>query len=335
MSTIQEANDVYNRHGLTELAKRGVAESLKKFSSPYKHLETEDRWLGARYYGNFAGFHNNVGGNLAELKNRRSTTYLDASSVNATSDTMESAMELRHHGYTELGNIYESDVISDVVSTYNTLLEQEDKTKISHSNDPGDGNVYIKGVGKPQEKYFPEAGQLLTDKIENILKHYYRSHVQVRSFRAYQTRHVPPDIMKSTEVYNNYWHCDGKTSDHIKLFVCLSDITEEDGPLHIMPKKYTKNLSKIRPEFDREVDGEPGGIVDDYGSPVTLTGEAGTVMLANTQTCLHRAGVPDEGHTRDLIQFYIAPASKPLPDNWIEHELEGADQNVWGRLLKY
>jgi hypothetical protein len=335
MSTIQKVNDVYNHHGLAELAKRGVSETLRYLSSSYERFDAEDRWLGAKYYGNFAGFHNNLGGELAEFKNRKFSPRFVSSSADSISEEQEAAMELRHNGYTVLGNIYESNLIDQITTRYNELIEQDEHTQVAHTNDPGDGNVYLRGIKPPQEQHFPEVSQLFTDKIEDVLKHYYRSQVQIRSYRAYRTRHVPQDLMERTEVYNNYWHCDGKTSDHIKLFVCLSDITEKDGPLHIMPKKYTKNLSKLRPQFDRETDGEPGGVVDENGTPVTLTGRPGTVMLANTQSCLHRAGVPDEGHTRDLIQFYLAPSSTPLSDNWIDQKLEGADPSVWGRLLKY
>ncbi|MFC7071960.1 phytanoyl-CoA dioxygenase family protein [Halovenus rubra] len=335
MSSLEQANEVYNKYGAYELMKRGISEGLRHLSAPYENLQTEDQWVGAKYYGNFAGFHNNFGGNLAETKCRTASGNPPQIETTQESEELEAAMELRHNGYTKIGNIYDEDVIDEVVSRYNNIIENKEHTKSSHSNDPGDGNVYIRGIDSPQEEYFPEAEQLVTEKVKNILRNYYRSHIQIRNLRAYRTHHIPPELMESKEVYNNHWHCDGKTSDHIKLFVCLGETTEEDGPLHIMPKKYTREYAKRNASFDRETDGAPNNVVEEHGEPVKFTGVAGDVMLANTQTCLHRAGVPDEGRSRDLVQLYIAPSSEPLPENWIDSELEGADPNVWSRLLKY
>jgi hypothetical protein len=49
---------------------------------------------------------------------------------------------------------------------------------------------------------------------------------------------------------------------------------------------------------------------------VKFTGDAGSAILANTEHCFHRAGFPDEGNIRDIIQFQFTPARDPLSDNW-------------------
>lgn len=335
MSTIQRANELYSRYGLSELLRRGVGEAARQLTAPYRYLDGPDRWLGAKYYGNHAGFHNNVGGDIAELKCRLRSRAATRS-LAASEEARASAVELREHGYAMLGNVVDPETLETVIARYETILEEGTNTRVnSSSHDPGDDEVYLRGVAAPQEEHFPEALRLVTDEVVDVMRAYYRAHAQVLSFRAYRTHHIPPEIMDSTEIYNNFWHCDGKTTDHIKLFVCLSETTEEDGPLHVMPKPSTRTFSKQRPTFDRDRDGEPGGMVDQSGDAVTLTGPPGTAMLANTQSCLHRAGVPDPGHSRDLMQFYMAPSPTPMPDSWAEQGLDGAVQPVWSRLVRY
>ncbi|MDR9432209.1 MAG: hypothetical protein RI568_16135, partial [Natronomonas sp.] len=240
----------------------------------------------------------------------------------------------RSQGYVDLGTPYDEAALSRVNDRYNELLESGEHTRVVHTNDPMNGETYILGIDDVG-KHLPEVSALLTDDIIKTLQAYYNAHIQIRTIRAYRTYHVPDDVMRETEVYNNNWHFDGKSTDHTKLFVCLDDTSEDDGPLHIMPKDDTREIVTRRPGFDRDVDGLPNGFVDETGSAVTLTGPAGTAMLGTTQSCLHRAGVPSEGHQRDLVQFYIAPSSKPLPDDWIDRELGGTRQHVVERLLEY
>jgi len=146
---------------------------------------------------------------------------------------------------------------------------------------------------------------------------------------------APEEIYRKTQMHAENWHTDGKSTDHTKLFVTLSDTTEADGPLHIVPKDDLKTVAKHTVPFDQAVDGKPGGAVDQLADPVTLTGERGTAMLSNTTVCIHKAGNPDPGHTRDIIQFYMAPSHKPWPRGW-DTSMMGNTHNggVW-RLYKY
>jgi len=59
-------------------------------------------------------------------------------------------------------------------------------------------------------------------------------------------------------------------------------------------------------------------VLEDPNHVVKAIGPTGTAMLCNTELCLHRAEIPEEGHFRDIIQFQFGSSKKPLVDNWIE-----------------
>jgi hypothetical protein len=48
-----------------------------------------------------------------------------------------------------------------------------------------------------------------------------------------------------------------------------------------------------------------------------MEGSAGTACLANVARCLHRAGVPKAGHTRDILLLAFRPATRPLAPGWL------------------
>ena len=50
-----------------------------------------------------------------------------------------------------------------------------------------------------------------------------------------------------------------------------------------------------------------------------MIGPAGTSFLGNVTRCLHKAGIPEKGHVRDQIQFFIESSDVPLPKDWIKN----------------
>lgn len=272
-----------------------------------------DTRLSAHIYKNFAGFQPNLAGNLAITKAKLGT---DSTSIQSRSE----GRECKKQGFFEFGQQYDEELINTITEKYENLLDEEEHTVPRQNNDPGNGEVYARQI-KQQSllEHVPEIKELLTDRIKETIRGYYAAHFQIRGVYAYRTHHIPEEILTDTEVYNDHWHADGRTTDHLKLFVCLSDVSEQDGPLHILSRSDTAEIASAMPNFERYRDGTPGGHIDEISDPVTLTGPAGTAMLGNTQLCLHRAGVPDPGHHRDLLQIYIAPASEPLPVNWHEN----------------
>lgn len=294
-------------------------------------FEKLDTRLSAHVYKNFAGFQPNLAGNLAIKKAKlRSSDVSD--------DRATKGRECRRRGYFEFGQPYDEDLVETIKRKYRDLLSQPEHTVPRQNTDPGNGEVYARQIKQDSLlQNLSEVRELITDRIKETVRGYYGSYFQIRGVYAYRTRHIPEDIMNETEVYNDHWHADGRTTDHLKLFVCLSDVSEADGPLHILSREETADIASRMPGFDRSRDGSPNGPIDEMSNPVTLTGPAGTAMLGNTQLCLHRAGVPDEGRERDLLQIYTAPASKPLSDDWHQNISSSGNlsQGHFSRLFDY
>lgn len=335
MSTLGRAVNSYREQGPIQFTKESSRYLFEKggrrlFSGP---IQSANAVLGARLYSNCSGLTKNVGGDIAEAKCRLQTDHEALPSTfeeNAAGD----ARKLRRDGYVKLGKRYDDETIESIRDAYTAILDSDEATN-TRGERTRDGDVYSRKVLNIGRN-LPEAERLVSTEVAEIFTAYYRSYFIVRNVMAYRTSHIPSHLVEEKDFYNNYWHLDGAPTDHIKLFICLSDTTEEDGPLHIMPNSGMERIASKCPNFDRNRDGQPGGMVDELGEPVTLTGEMGTAMLANTQTCLHRAGVPDEGHERDLIQFYCAPATEELEPGWIRtSDLPGATHNTLLRLFDY
>lgn len=309
---------------------RGMAGQYRRHLRDY--MRVPDRHLGKTIYGNVSGVNRNVTGYLARWKSQLRTSDLEL--VPEASEGMEGDPdEFTRRGYTSLGRPYDDDLMERIRERYEELIETEEYTKVMHRETP-EGKVYRRGIKDPIEN-IPALKELLNDHVRNVIKQHYGSHFQVRVANVYRTWHIPEEIYRKTQMHAENWHTDGKSTDHTKLFVTLSDTTEADGPLHIVPKNDLKTVAKHTVPFDQAVDGKPGGAVDQLADPVTLTGERGTAMLANTTVCIHKAGNPDPGHTRDIIQFYMAPSHKPWPKDW-DTSMMGNTHNggVW-RLYKY
>lgn len=86
------------------------------------------------------------------------------------------------------------------------------------------------------------------------------------------------------------------------MFVALSDIDENCGPLHLLPRPRTRQI--IRQGFKNRDDyGVSLENIEDPAHLVKFEGTRGAVMFANVTQCLHRAGVPALGHIRDIAEL--------------------------------
>jgi hypothetical protein len=114
------------------------------------------------------------------------------------------------------------------------------------------------------------------------------------------------------DVYSNAWHCDNEPSERIKVFVALSDIGKDSGPTHLLSRQRTKEL--LQAGFKSRDDyGLPISQIEDPKNLTLFTGPVGSVMFVNVTQCLHRAGVPAEGRSRDVaeIQYTLSEDKGP------------------------
>lgn len=295
----------------------GINQSMRKWRRWSFPFEVK---LGAKFHGHLSGLRPGLVGPLAVYKARKLSDYQPSGS------NIQDVDRLAKQGYLPLNEPYEDEMISNISEKFDSLVKEDQN--LTNSNE------YKKELfGNDLINYLPEITQLLSDDILQIVQDYYGAYCQVRAIRAYRTYHIPKEV--SEEVYNEYWHTDGKTTDHLKLFVNLSKVNESDGPLHLIPKRDVETIANELGGFDSSKDGVSNEVVTQYGDITKLTGGPGSAMLANTNKLLHRAGVPDKGHHRDFVQFYFAPATRPKNEYLHDEGVGGVTMHYFSRLLMY
>ena len=101
---------------------------------------------------------------------------------------------------------------------------------------------------------------------------------------------------KEMEIYNNYYHVDFYVSAFFKMFINLTDVYEENGPLHIYDINSTEDYIK-KYNYSSRLDYETKEIKEKLK---INTGKKGEGLIANTTKCLHRAGIVKKNH-RDIL----------------------------------
>lgn len=229
--------------------------------------------------------------------------------------------DFKRDHWVDLGQPYDESLIEDIASKYRTYIEQEDHTTTLEY----DGTVYNRTLrsygdetydGFDFGEHIPEINELLRGDIAEAMQTYYGSYFEPDYVQAYRNYHVPDEIVRETEVFSNYWHTDQEPIDFVKLFVTLSDVSEEHGPLHLTSRDDTRKIVNF--SFNRTEDGVSGGVIDEKaGNLLRATGPTGSTFLANTNYLLHRAGVPEKGKHRDMLVIRLSPSQDPLPEDWL------------------
>lgn len=290
-----------------------------------------DYKLGRDVFGNTNKLTCAWPGKIAEWRARTSS---EMSSPQGEYD--DQATELRKRGIVELSESRSEAVISRIQERFDEILENEEHTYTRGAL----GTDYTYGIASDDLDFaenIPEISDIIAEDISEILRGYYGAHFKPIRVNMWRNHHVPPEVVEESEVFSNYWHTDPHTTDHVKLFVNLTDVTERDGPFHAITLDDSYDITK---QYKRQRDGVPNGRVEDEATEILkFTGDAGSTALCNTTLNLHRAGIPEEGRHRDLLQMVFAPADEPVSENWLqkvdEHALTGSDHNGFRRLLRY
>ena len=268
-----------------------------------------DEGAGKRIFSNTTGVVNSLNGR-----------HLIVNSINSKMERDEPELfHLVKHGYTKHENSYDKNMIEELSKKYDELVENED-TSFAVAGDKG--RVFGKGILNP-EKNFPEISKLITKDVIEFLSKYYKGGFKVKNIFCGRNYNVPEELSK-TERFSNFWHNDNDEVSQLKFFVYMSDVTEEDGPFRVQSKIRTKELIKMgfgnRDHYDI-----PMEVLEDPKYVDMFTGPKGTTMFGNVTTCLHRAGIPEKGHYRDMIQFIIIPSKKPFSEDWFA-DVESFDE---------
>ncbi|MEW6044622.1 MAG: hypothetical protein AB1608_10200 [Thermoproteota archaeon] len=259
--------------------------------------------LGRKIYGNTTGLLNNI-------RNRsKYLTNIDES----TKKTNPGLYSLVKYGFTKYPISYDDSLIKIIQKKIQSLIE-DDKYSVPTSGYKG--KIYGRAIVEPY-KHIPELSKLITDDILTLLRKYYTSPYTIVHILIRRNYFVPLEIRTKHEMFSNFWHNDRDAPGQIKYFVYMTDVTEKDGPFHIQTKERTRELIKMGfgSRFDYKLSQD---VLEDPKHVTKILGPAGTSFFGDANSCLHRAGDPEEGHIRDMITFVIEPSKEPIKEDWIE-----------------
>lgn len=152
---------------------------------------------------------------------------------------------------------------------------------------------------------------LFNERFIQFLQSCYGSHFMLDNFYAWRNLHAPPELQQHFEFHADRWHFDDQYSDRTKLFIYLTDVTEDDGPFQHFNRADSRRI--LRHGFQKALRtvSVTGGVADKHFPMHRLikhTAPAGTAILCLTSFCLHRGGILAPGHHRDVLQFCLRPA---------------------------
>ena len=263
-----------------------------------------DQITGRKLFKNDAGLRHNILGKISQLKTKK-TIYVKAENTKIS--------ELDEKGYASLGIPFKTSDVENIISKYKQMIEDDEHSVIrtEYKN-----KVYSRMISQVYKK-IPQIANLLTDEIKDGLKQHYKGNFQVHHVLAWRNHHVPPEIIEEKKLFASNWHCDGRDTSRVTLFINLSDVTEEHGPLHVQSKQRTKELIKMgfRGRHNYNL---PEKVMEDPNYVVKNIGPPGTSVLCNQQLCFHRAGIPGPNKIRDIMEIRFKPSNRPLDKDWID-----------------
>lgn len=280
-----------------------MASALVKKIKGYEYAI--DRKLSHRVFGHGAGIKHTAIGAYHALTAKRKQTHADAN-----------IQALRKTGVLDLGIPYDAQTMAQIRKEWASAMADNEKSVAVHE--------FRRQIVYPQ-KNLPGIHALIRPDILAVFENYYGSEIKIISVSCW--RNIGPPLEKVHDrLFSNTWHCDYETTSLMKLFVCISDITADDGPFHIHPRSNTRKLMKMGYKARDNYAGAKGAL-DTMDGLFRLIGPSGSAAACNTQTCLHRAGVPKEGHFRDILQLQILPSRTKRGSDWTEHLIrKGAER---------
>lgn len=285
------------------MLKRLSPELAKKYSKKRVLYNKIDFALGKKIYGSTVGFMNN-------FKNGKDILTKPNEKVKNTNPELYSLIK---NGFTSFPSQYDESLIKNLQKKYQILMN-DDNHSFTHSK----SKEYDFGrMIRDPSIIFPEISQLITKDVLALVGEYYNTNFIISNIQCARNYPVPIEIRKEFETFSNFWHQDKDPVSQCKYFVYLSDVSEADGPFNVLTKKRTKEL--INSGFgNRDNNKISQEILEDPINLTKMMGPAGTSFFGCPPLCLHRAGDPEKGHFRDMVQFTFKSSDSPLPENWID-----------------
>lgn len=123
---------------------------------------------------------------------------------------------------------------------------------------------------------------------------------------------------RALENSSQYYHLDGQDVRTIQLFVLLDRVTDENGPLLVIRADESDALAE-RVQYRKTPSTKrlDDAVVEAAASEVVrFTGDAGDVLIADTDRCFHLGSREGRAPRRVLVIQYYSPFAFVLPHRW-------------------
>ncbi|NKB50508.1 MAG: hypothetical protein GKS02_14220 [Alphaproteobacteria bacterium] len=264
-----------------------------------------DERLGRIVFGNSTTFSRNLEGRLTMARARV------ASRGHGDLDTSIDSSLIRTQGFAIAPKLFPVELIQTIEDKFSQMLAEGHPA--TEPRPIIDGVAY-RFLLLDAGRYIPATAGLLDENVSNAVRGYFGSNFGVMTLKIWRNLGAEPDVA-AQGIYANNWHCDAQPTSILKMMVNLSDVTEADGPFHVQSRKDTKRI--IRAGYGtRENYAGAANIIDNPNAVVKCTGPKGSMVLCNTELCMHKAGTVEPGRTRDMLQIELIPSPEPLPTDW-------------------
>ena len=163
-----------------------------------------------------------------------------------------------------------------------------------------DGKYFSRGyeVALPD---LPQEIRSLILSFRGILQSYFACEAYASKAQFWRNVHVPPAIAEAgAEVFADAFHQDLVVDQYnLQLFILLHDTTEKDGPFEYLDGAVQVHEMDYYRKRNRKVP---------LSSSKRLVGKRGDYLLFTTGLTLHKAGIPEENHQRDIMSIAFFPA---------------------------
>lgn len=210
------------------------------------------------------------------------------------------------YGYAVLDNAFDAALMAEIYAGYLAVIDNPDLTLDMGCRIP----ELVRYVREPHE-HVPGLRRLVTPRVRAVLDAYYGGHWRLDNVRMWRIGHIPPRE-QGRHHYGNIWHCDQHPTSALKLFVQI-DLVANSGDsafrFHDVPS--TQRIMRTGFFGTGHVIGPAAREIECPERVIRFDGRPGTAAFCNTTRCLHRAGIPDPGTTRGMVQLFFMPNDGP------------------------
>jgi ectoine hydroxylase-related dioxygenase (phytanoyl-CoA dioxygenase family) len=142
---------------------------------------------------------------------------------------------------------------------------------------------------------------LLRDFLNNEAKELFQEIYKIFGLKIFITNIIlrrTVNINAKEEIYNNFFHFDKYTKNHIKIFFNLHDMNKDNGPTKIIPKLLSKKL--LKNNFFKKR-GDYVSNENKINGVYKNEEKKGSFIICNTTECLHAASIPTSDNFRDIL----------------------------------